>query len=1485
MPISMATKLGIQFARFAAASGNAGSSGLRGALNNAASGSSSATSSWTQGLSSGGASSTNGAGIGGAKFHAGRGAHSSFQQSGRALANANASSSNDGSNSIGDDDEDLAAQQARIHRPGQLHRSGLIGRHISQSHARLVRSKRESYITSLPALQLILPRAEHSLLNSSASPAHVRTLTNDASTSSPQPIKEALSPSEEKPILQLENANQKPTKTIQKRRPGRSHSMGATVGRRTGLLGNSESTDLGPMLNDASRPFSPVRIEESQSRSPEEQLIQQAIEEEDSGKMRSAVHTYRKLDPSRQSVSGFNKALQALLQIIYTDAEKDTNDIVATYLQMIEADKRPNARTWELLTRALCERDLILNSEHITGKDDESFDQAFSLFKLAHASGAGGFFTQRPYNKLLLCCSLRGDTEKACDVFQQMASNKHVEIDRSTFRFLLNCFAKDRRLQKDESEQERDARIISQTRQIFETFERKRAVDSIDNSNDSGFSHSSVIWNTMIKIHYDCNDIPGALMLIEKMLTDSSAPLPTSSTSRIIIKKLLEKGESVDAMKWVNKIIDSQLQAKGDNAHGHARCLPLPVVEYPSMDTANRAGIEDLPLVQILNRVASGFIEIYRDTKLDEESRKNLYSSVRIALLANSHVFDDSILKNNVELTSTLMDDSLQLILKHSELNDNTTGEDEILSADLAKDSRFFARTILIKVIQPLIELRRFQDAISAFTYAIHYHLLLPDVRSRVERVREEGMHVADSVFAIRDSVKLLTGDNVPQLHRIGKPLDASEREQYAFQMLVASVQMLVPSLVPLHQSEITEDLNERVVELYNVVRGQVAPEDLPFSSKDWSTLLDVFAAHETMKENGFDRDSGCIILLEDLAKLPRETVQELDLTRVGTIALSKYPSDANMLLAAIDPSLAQQIMESSPEARLSPDGGSNADATSEATTTLTFESILDGFTSPPSSIGESVAQQAYAPIQLIDEDLCAGLLVQNAGSRRSKFSQAIPADPEGAYDRLMTSISETGTYPTVRSIGAMMVTAGRNGNLDRVQQLYVVGCHVVASLGGDIDWQQWSWASLENEMITGLAHAGEAKAASDHRHRLINAGHVPTANAYAALITVVRDTTDDAMIAEELYQESQRLNVEPNVFLYNTVISKLCRARKMERALQLFEEMRQRGLNPSSVTYGALINGSTRIGDEAKAEELYAVMESDRMFKPQAPPFNTMIQFYVHSQPDRSKALAYYDRMLHHNVEPTAHTYKLLLDAYGTIEPVDIVGMQDIFGRLIAARKVNVDGAHWASVITAHGIHCQDLQRAIQIFDSIPNHVSTRRSKLKLPDALTYEAILNVFLTHNRFDLMQIYFAKLRQNDIHPTAYLANLMIRGLAFAQGVEPARDLFAEMHDPPMGVAAIGNHPPNHRHHANGAHIKSYEAQSAGDGLYGFQNVLREPSTFEAMIKVEMQFGQKENAIVLLERMKERGYPPAIITKASSFLTADAPIQVTEQQPSI
>jgi pentatricopeptide repeat protein len=184
-------------------------------------------------------------------------------------------------------------------------------------------------------------------------------------------------------------------------------------------------------------------------------------------------------------------------------------------------------------------------------------------------------------------------------------------------------------------------------------------------------------------------------------------------------------------------------------------------------------------------------------------------------------------------------------------------------------------------------------------------------------------------------------------------------------------------------------------------------------------------------------------------------------------------------------------------------------------------------------------------------------------------------------------------------------------------------------------------WATIENSMIIAKGHAGDGPWADAHRVRLLEYGTTPTADAYGALIQCVKDTTDDTARALEYFHESQTRGVQPNIFLYNTTISKLAKARKAEYALELFQNMKKSRIAPSSITYGAVIAACCRVGDSASAEALFEEMTNQRNFRPRVPPYNTMMQFYVQTKPNRDRFLHYYNRMLSAGIKPTAHSYK----------------------------------------------------------------------------------------------------------------------------------------------------------------------------------------------------------------------------------------------------
>ena len=144
-------------------------------------------------------------------------------------------------------------------------------------------------------------------------------------------------------------------------------------------------------------------------------------------------------------------------------------------------------------------------------------------------------------------------------------------------------------------------------------------------------------------------------------------------------------------------------------------------------------------------------------------------------------------------------------------------------------------------------------------------------------------------------------------------------------------------------------------------------------------------------------------------------------------------------------------------------------------------------------------------------------------------------------------------------------------------------------------------------------------------------------------------------------------------------------------------------------------------------------------------------------------------------------------------MEPVDIPSVDRVLKELISS-NLEINGSHFAAVITAHGCANHDLSSAIRVFDdlsTLPENVQ-RRAVARLPDVLAYEAILNAVVSHHRFDLMEQYWQRMQTARVQPTAYIHNILIRGYSMNGKIEDARRLFESMSDPVAGAAAPNNH---------------------------------------------------------------------------------------------
>ncbi|WVF66922.1 hypothetical protein IAT40_001665 [Kwoniella sp. CBS 6097] len=672
-----------------------------------------------------------------------------------------------------------------------------------------------------------------------------------------------------------------------------------------------------------------------------------------------------------------------------------------------------------------------------------------------------------------------------------------------------------------------------------------------------------------------------------------------------------------------------------------------------------------------------------------------------------------------------------------------------------------------------------------------------------------------------------------------------------ALSLCATSATPLLPLLQLLHsagkhRSTVDAKMAEVVVTKYLQERSNTLGEQLELTPEASFVLLEILASLPFERVSEGDFDDAHLALAEDLVaskKTDEHFIPKLQHSPTVSAFIAALvhrfgvERSTQLLSPLFGEEQAQHLIASSSRRSAETDSAPSTPGSSDNTSQFTASF------SPSTATTASASGQA-GPKYRVDKALTAS--VERFTSRNP------PITPLQAYELVQEGLKRN-AVPFPGTLCQLIDHLARAGDETKVQEMYALA-QVVLSTINRPESQARNWQSVEDAMLIASCHLGHLEQAGMHRARIVEAGMAPSADAYATMIASSKDTTDDALVARELFDESQAMGVKPHLYLYNTIISKLSKARKAETALELFKHMKAAGIRPSSVTYGAVINACCRVGDAQSAETLFEEMSSQPNFRARVPPFNTMMQFYLQTQPNRDRVLYYYNALLSAQVQPSAHTYKLLLDTYATLAPIDLEAMENVFAEIQSNPAVPLQGTHWASLITAYGLHANDLSKSKEIFDRIPANTSR--------EAVVWEAMLNVLSQKGTVDELESVRQKMIATGVQPTAYVYNALINGYSRANDIAKAREVFESMGDSVSGVAAPNNHPTLL---TSSGHVKPNTVTNGPTKV-----VYREPSTYEAMIRAEVRAGDKAKAEEVLARMEERGYPVAVYMRGRAAL---------------
>jgi pentatricopeptide repeat protein len=366
----------------------------------------------------------------------------------------------------------------------------------------------------------------------------------------------------------------------------------------------------------------------------------------------------------------------------------------------------------------------------------------------------------------------------------------------------------------------------------------------------------------------------------------------------------------------------------------------------------------------------------------------------------------------------------------------------------------------------------------------------------------------------------------------------------------------------------------------------------------------------------------------------------------------------------------------------------------------------------------------------------------------------------------------------------------------------------------------RYGWVTILDAMVAASLTCGQRDLAARYHQDLLDMGAAPTANTFGLYITTLKESTktfDEATEAVKIFLRAKTEGVEPSSFLYNALIGKLGKARRIDDCLFYFSEMRNLGIRPTSVTYGTIVNALCRVSDEKFAEELFEEMETMPNYKPRPAPYHSMMQFFLTTKRDRSKVLSYYERMRAKRIEPTTHTYKLLIDTYATLEPVDMDAAEKVLEQVRSAGAVP-EAVHYSSLIHAKGCVLHDMEGARRLFDTVLADTRIR------PQACLYQALFEAMVANHQIADTEAILRDMRARHVDMTPYIANSLIHGWALSHNIEKAKAI--------------------------------YESVSESR---------REPSTYEAMTRAYMAVEDRAAAMTVVNEGLSRGYPAAVAGK--------------------
>ncbi|KAK9757887.1 hypothetical protein RND81_01G193200 [Saponaria officinalis] len=322
---------------------------------------------------------------------------------------------------------------------------------------------------------------------------------------------------------------------------------------------------------------------------------------------------------------------------------------------------------------------------------------------------------------------------------------------------------------------------------------------------------------------------------------------------------------------------------------------------------------------------------------------------------------------------------------------------------------------------------------------------------------------------------------------------------------------------------------------------------------------------------------------------------------------------------------------------------------------------------------------------------------------------------------------------------------------------------HTVMELGGPVE------VASCNALLTGLNKAREFDKMNSLMKTMQDKGIVPNVVTLGISINHLCKAmrVDEALnLFEKLRRGEISADIKPDVVLYNTLIDGLCKLGRVEEGLSMMRRMSSESeCSPSTITFNCLIDGFCKAGDIDKALELFDEMEKEDVER-SIVTVNVLVSGLCrHGR--AGGALKLYREMQEKGFDGNAVTYTTLISGFCGVN--NVRKAMDLLGEMKG--KCPTDAIVYYTLISGFS--------QAGLMDEVESVVTEMKNAGFRPDIGCYNVMINGFCQKNKLEKAHQLLKDMDTDGLKPDSFTYNTLISYFSKIGDLKTSHEILSQM----------------------------------------------------------------------------------------------------------